>query len=92
MMEKVRNRMIGVWVAICGLLAPTVALADADPVDYSDLASVVSAMTSQINNTTILSVIVGSITISIGFVFLFWAIRYVWRRFRRSSQGRGMTP
>lgn len=90
MMEKVRNRMIGVWVAICGLLAPTVAMAD--PVDYSDLASVVAAMTSQINNTTILSVIVGSITISIGFVFLFWAIRYVWRRFRRSSQGRGMTP
>lgn len=90
MMEKVRNRMIGVWVAICGLLAPTVAMAD--PVDYSDLASVVSAMTAQINNTTILSVIVGSITISIGFVFLYWAIRYVWRRFRRSSQGRGMTP
>lgn len=90
MMEKVRNRMIGVWVALCGLLAPTVAMAD--PVDYSDLASVVSAMTAQVNNTTILSVIVGSITISIGFVFLYWAIRYVWRRFRRSSQGKGMTP
>lgn len=90
MLEKVRNRMIGVWVALCGLLAPTVAMAD--PVDYSDLASVVSAMTAQVNNTTILSVIVGSITISIGFVFLYWAIRYVWRRFRKSSQGRGMTP
>lgn len=89
-MEKVRNRMIGVWVAICSLLAPTVAMAE--PVDYSDLSSVVTAMTAQLNNTTVLSVIVGGITISIGFVFLWWGIRYVWRRLRRSSQGKGMTP
>lgn len=90
MLEKVRNRMIGVWVALCGILAPTVAMAD--PVDYSDMTSVVSAMTAQLNNTTVLSVIVGAITLSIGFVFLWWGIRYVWRRLRKSSTSGNMTP
>lgn len=77
MFEKVRNRMIGVWVALCGILAPTVAMAE--PVDYSDLTSVVTAMTAQLNSTTVLTVIVGGITLSIGLCFLWWAIRYVKR-------------
>ena len=89
-MKRFKKWVLSIPIALCALLSPT--LAFADPVDYTDMSSVVAAMTAQLNTTTVLTVIVGGITLSIGFVFLWWGIRYVWRRLRRSSQGRGMTP
>lgn len=90
MFESVRNRIIAIWVAVAGFLVPTVAMAD--PVDYTDMTSVVTAMTAQLNTTTVLTVIVGGITLSIGFVFLWWGIRYVWDRLHSSSKGHNMRP
>ena len=44
-------------------------------VSFSDWASVLSAMTSQISPTTVIAVIAGTIGAGIGLVFMWWGVR-----------------
>lgn len=44
-------------------------------IGWSDLSSVLSAITSQISVTTVIAVVAGAISASIGLVFMWWGIR-----------------
>lgn len=44
-------------------------------VSWSDLSSVLTAITTQVNLTTILAVVAGAIGASIGLVFMWWGVR-----------------
>ena len=44
-------------------------------IGWSDLASVLSAITDQISVTTVISVVAGAIGASIGLVFMWWGVR-----------------
>lgn len=92
-MDKFKKWVLAVPLALCSLLVPKLAFAAAgDPITYTDMTSVVTAMTAQLSTANVLTVIVGGVTLSIGFVFLWWGIRYVFRRTKRAAQGRGMNP
>ena len=53
-----------------GYLATT-----SNAIGWSDLSSVLSALTDQISVTTVIAVIAGTITASIGLVFMWWGVR-----------------
>lgn len=44
-------------------------------IGWSDLSSVLSAITAQISVTTVISVVAGAIGASIGLVFMWWGVR-----------------
>lgn len=44
-------------------------------VGWSDLSSVLTAITNQISTTTVLGVVAGAIGAAIGLVFMWWGIR-----------------
>lgn len=46
-----------------------------DPVGWSDLSSVLNAITAQISVTTVIGVLAGAITAAIGLVFMWWGVR-----------------
>lgn len=50
-------------------------LADSTAVTWSDLSSVVTAITGQISVTTIIAVIAGAVGVAIGMVFMWWGVR-----------------
>lgn len=51
------------------------ALADSTAIGWSDLASVLSAITDQISVTTVIAVVAGAIGAAIGLVFMWWGVR-----------------
>lgn len=51
----------------------------ASAIGWSDLSSVLSAITEQISVTTVIAVVAGSITAAIGLVFMWWGIRKLTR-------------
>lgn len=48
---------------------------ESNVVGWSDLSSVLTAITNQIQMTSILGVIAGAIGASIGLVFMWWGVR-----------------
>lgn len=44
-------------------------------IGWSDLASVLSAITDQISVTTVIAVVAGAIGAAIGLVFMWWGVR-----------------
>lgn len=50
-------------------------LADSTAVTWSDLSSVVTAITGQISVTTIIAIIAGAVGVAIGMVFMWWGVR-----------------
>lgn len=44
-------------------------------IGWSDLSSVLSAITDQISVTTVIAVVAGAIGASIGLVFMWWGVR-----------------
>lgn len=44
-------------------------------IGWSDLSSVLSAITAQISVTTVIAVVAGAIGASIGLVFMWWGVR-----------------
>lgn len=50
-------------------------LAESTSIGWSDLSSVLSAITGQINVTTVIAVVAGAIGASIGLVFMWWGVR-----------------
>lgn len=48
---------------------------ESNVVGWSDLSSVLSAITAQISMTSILGVVAGAIGASIGLVFMWWGVR-----------------
>lgn len=61
------NGLMGIMSASSGTPSTTVS--------FSDWASVLSAMTSQISPTTVIAVIAGTIGAGIGLVFMWWGVR-----------------
>lgn len=51
------------------------AVAESTTVGWSDLSSVLSAITAQINVTTVIAVVAGAVGAAIGLVFMWWGIR-----------------
>lgn len=51
----------------------------ASAIGWSDLSSVLSAITDQISVTTVIAVVAGAITAAIGLVFMWWGIRKLTR-------------
>lgn len=51
------------------------AAADPSPVAWSDLSSVLTAITGQITVANVVAVIAGAIGASIGLVFMWWGVR-----------------
>lgn len=49
--------------------------AEATPIGWSDLATVLSAITDQISVTTVIAVVAGAIGAAIGLVFMWWGVR-----------------
>lgn len=50
-------------------------LAAETAIGWSDLSSVVTAITGQISVTTIIAVIAGAVGVAIGMVFMWWGVR-----------------
>lgn len=61
------NGLMGIMSASGGTPSTTVS--------FSDWASVLSAMTSQISPATVIAVIAGTIGAGIGLVFMWWGVR-----------------
>lgn len=53
---------------------PTV-VATSTAITWSDLSSVLSAITDQISVTTVIAVVAGAIGAAIGLVFMWWGVR-----------------
>ena len=49
-------------------------------IGWSDLSSIVSAMTGQISVSTIVAVIAGVIGVTVGIAFMWWGARYASRK------------
>ena len=45
------------------------------PIGWSDLSSVLSAITDQVSVTTVIAVIAGAVGAAIGLVFMWWGVR-----------------
>lgn len=52
----------------------------AGTIGWSDLSSVLTALTSQLSVTTVIAVIAGVIGAAIGLVFMWWGVRYLVRK------------
>lgn len=50
-------------------------LTASNAIGWSDLSSVLSAITDQISVTTVIAVLAGAIGASIGLVFMYWGVR-----------------
>lgn len=50
-------------------------LAESSAIGWSDLSSVLSAITGQISVTTVIAVVAGAIGAAIGLVFMWWGVR-----------------
>ena len=50
-------------------------LATDTAIGWSDLSSVLSAITAQISVTTVIAVVAGAIGTAIGLVFMWWGVR-----------------
>lgn len=50
-------------------------LAESSAIGWSDLTSVLTAITGQISVTTVISVVAGAIGAAIGLVFMWWGVR-----------------
>lgn len=50
-------------------------LAESSAIGWSDLSSVLTAITGQISVTTVIAVIAGAIGAAIGLVFMWWGVR-----------------
>lgn len=48
-------------------------------IGWSDLSSVLNAITAQISVTTVIAVVAGAVTAAIGLVFMWWGIRKLTR-------------
>lgn len=49
--------------------------AESTAIGWSDLSSVLTAITGQISITTVIAVVAGAIGASIGLVFMWWGVR-----------------
>lgn len=59
-------------------------------VTWSDLSSIVTAITSQFSVSTIVAVIAGIVGASIGFVFLWWGARKAYSKITKAAKrGKG---
>lgn len=47
----------------------------ATAIGWSDLSSVLTAITAQISTTTVIAVIAGAIGAAVGLVFMWWGVR-----------------
>ena len=50
-------------------------LAESSAIGWSDLSSVLTAITGQISATTVIAVVAGAIGAAIGLVFMWWGVR-----------------
>lgn len=50
-------------------------MGESSVIGWSDLSSVLNAITGQISVTTVIAVVAGAVTASIGLVFMWWGIR-----------------
>ena len=50
-------------------------LATSSAIGWSDLSSVLSAITDQISVTTVIGVVAGAVGAAIGLVFMWWGVR-----------------
>lgn len=50
-------------------------LAESSAIGWSDLSSVLTAITGQISVTTVIAVIAGAIGAAVGLVFMWWGVR-----------------
>lgn len=50
-------------------------LAESSAIGWSDLSSVLTAITGQISVTTVIAVVAGAIGAAIGLVFMWWGVR-----------------
>lgn len=48
-------------------------------IGWSDLSSVLNAITAQISVTTVIAIVAGAVTAAIGLVFMWWGIRKLTR-------------
>lgn len=53
---------------------------ESSSIGWSDLSSIISAMTGQISVTTIVAVIAGVIGVTVGIAFMWWGARYASRK------------
>ena len=57
----------------------TVATSGSTAIGWSDLSSVLSAITDQISVTTVIGVVAGAIGAAMGLVFMWWGVRKLMR-------------
>lgn len=76
-MERVRNRIVALYVALAALLMPSMAFAAEETVTYSTFSDVVSAITGQVSVTNILGIIAGVVAAAIVLVFMWWGVRKI---------------
>lgn len=50
-------------------------LAESSAIGWSDLSSVLTAITGQISVTTVIAVVAGAIGAAIGLVFMWWGVK-----------------
>lgn len=62
-------------------------LAESSAIGWSDLSSVLSAITGQISVTTVIAVLAGAIGAAIGLVFMWWGVRKLIRTLMKAFRG-----
>lgn len=61
-------------------------------IGWSDLSSVLNAITAQISVTTVIAVVAGAITASIALVFMWWGIRKLTRVLMKAFRSGRLNP
>lgn len=61
-------------------------------IGWSDLSSVLNAITAQISVTTVIAVVAGAITASIALVFMWWGIRKLTRVIMKAFRSGKLNP
>ena len=61
-------------------MLPLAVLDGATAISFSDLSSVLSALTAQFSVTTAIAVIAGVLGVTVGLAFMWWGARYVTRK------------
>lgn len=54
-------------------------MGESSVIGWSDLSSVLNAITAQISVTTVIAVVAGAVTAAIGLVFMWWGLRKLTR-------------
>lgn len=84
---KILAASVSGFVASLAAIVPAMASEASGTVTYNDFKPVVDSLTSQISVSTVVSVLAIAVGAAIGFVFMWWGIRKVYKVIMSAFRG-----